>query len=204
MHMRHSMKNLIIAGIVVGCAVVLNMGIVNTWPPILISLMPTTSMEPDINAGDIFTVDRTVPFHSVNIDDVAVYWRDYDRIAHGVVNNTTDEIVTKGHNPPWGETDRVSRDQYIGIVKDVYEIWILNVLFDHVPIDNLMQFPNKVILLIIIGIVLFLFLFLYRHYKQRVSAWFCLTVSNCRRVFIPFWQRLPQKQQSRQQSSDYR
>ena len=153
MHMKHSWKILVTIVAIGACVFILNTGAVSTWPTALYAFMPTTSMEPDIKAGDVFTVDRTVPFRSVNIGDVVVYWRDYDRIAHGVVNHTADEMFTKGNNPPWSEAESVTHDQYVGIVKDVYEIGALNALFDHMPLGNLMQFPNNVLLLAIVMLV---------------------------------------------------
>ena len=168
--MKRCWKILSVVMAVAMCVFILNVGAISAWPPVLVAFMPTTSMEPDIEAGDTFTVDRTVPFHSVNIGDMAVYWRDHNRIAHGVVDRTSDELFAKGHNPPWSETESVTRDQYVGTVRDVYEIGVLNALFDYVSLGILMQFPNNVLFLTIVVLATTLTFLRKKRFKQNVPV----------------------------------
>ena len=164
---KRSEKTAIVIGIIIVCALVLITGMIQAWPPTFVSIMPTTSMEPNIEAGDIFTIVRTVPFHAVNVGDVAVYWHNYSRIAHEVVNRTDDGLFTKGHNPPWAKAEYVTRDQYVGIVGDVYKIWAFNVIFDHVSLDTLMLFPNNILLMAIVLLSMAIILTGMRLRKRR-------------------------------------
>ena len=123
-------------------ALILAFGLVETWPPVLIWIMPTTSMEPRIEAGDAYTIDRIAPFSEVEVGDVAVYWRGHTRIAHEVVDRSDVSLITKGLNPHWSPTEYVSSDRYVGTVGDVYEIQALNVLFDHISLDVLRPDPQ--------------------------------------------------------------
>ena len=148
--MKSSGKIAVVVGVIVVCAVILAFGMVEAWPPVFVSFMPTTSMEPEIEAGDVFTIDRTAPFHAVGVGDVAVYWQDSVRISHKVVDRADDYLLTKGHNPPWAEVESVSRGQYVGIVGDVYEIRVFNVILDHLPLDYLMSDSNKPLLMVIV------------------------------------------------------
>ena len=148
--MKSSGKIAVVVVVIVVCAVILAFGMVEPWPPVFVSFMPTTSMEPEIEAGDVFTIDRTLPFHAVNVGDVAVYWQDSVRISHKVVDRTDNYLLTKGHNPPWAEMESVTRDQYVGIVGDVIKIPVFNVLFDHLPSDDLMSDSNKPLLMVIV------------------------------------------------------
>ena len=164
--MKHAKKITITTGAIVVCMFILAFGVVEAWSPTFVSIMLTTSMEPDIEAGDIFTVVRTVPFHEVNVGDVVVYWRNHNRIAHEVVNRTDDGLFTKGHNPPWAEAEYVTRDQYVGIVGDVYEICAFNVILDHVPLDALLPFPNNILLAAIVALSV-VFILTYKHKRKR-------------------------------------
>ena len=148
--MKRSVKITVAAGIIITCAVFLNTGIIGAWPPVLIWIMPTTSMEPRIEAGDAYTIDRTVPFHEVEVGDVAVYWRGHIRIAHEVVDRSDDSLIARGLNPPQAPEEYVSSDRYVGTVVDVYEIWVFNALLDHMPLDGLLQPPNNILLIVIV------------------------------------------------------
>ena len=148
------------------CVFILATGLIEVWPPVFAWIMLTTSMEPDIKAGDMFMIDRTVPFHEVNVGDVAVYWQGYGRIAHGVVDRTDDKLFTEGNNLSWGKVDTVTGDKYIGIVGDVYEIVPLNVLLDHVHLDDLMQFPSNIVLMAIVALSC-VFIVMTKHPRKR-------------------------------------
>ena len=52
-NMKRSWKIVIIVIVTLVCATILNIGVVLAWPPTLVGFMPTTSMEPDIEAGDV-------------------------------------------------------------------------------------------------------------------------------------------------------
>ena len=152
--MKRSWKIVIIVISTLVCATILNIGVVPAWPPTLVGFMPTTSMEPDIEAGDVFTVDRTVPFHEAKVGDVAVYWRDQSRISHSIVDRTTNELFTQGNNPSWSPMELVTKNQYIGTVKDVYKIPLFNVLYDYIPLGMLAIFPiNMIIVAICAGVI---------------------------------------------------
>ena len=148
--MKRSVKIIAAAGTIITCAIFLNTGIIGAWPSVLISIMPTTSMEPRIEAGDAYTIDRTVPFHEVEVGDVAVYWRGHTRIAHEAVDRSDDSLITRGLNPPQAPEEYVSRDRYVGTVGDVYEIRELNVLLDHISLDGLLQPPNNILIIVIV------------------------------------------------------
>ena len=76
------------------------MGIIDTWPPVIIGVMPTGSMNPYIEPGDIFFVDNAASFQDVKTKDVIVYTLDNTRIAHRVVERTDVELITQGDMNP--------------------------------------------------------------------------------------------------------
>jgi len=61
------------------------------------ALIPVTgsSMEPKISAGDaIFT--KQVPFHTIKIGDVILFYRDGDLVTHEVTDRTAEVLITRG------------------------------------------------------------------------------------------------------------
>ena len=131
--------------------VIVNTGIIDAWPPTIVGMMPTGSMSPYIEPGDVLLVDNAAHFQDVKVDDVIVYALDHNRIAHRVVERTDSGLITKGDANPVKDTLPVTEEQHIGIIYDFHEMPLLNDLFTLLPTHALVSFPNNYL---VVGIVI--------------------------------------------------
>ena len=88
-------------------------------------MVPTGSMVPAINLGDMILVDRTVGFSDVAVGDVVMF-RDnaLQPISHRVLAHDGFEMTTKGDanllsDPP------ITKDVYLGVVAGVAPTHVL-------------------------------------------------------------------------------
>lgn len=162
--MKRSTKYVIYIILGLAAAIVVNMGIIDTWPPVIIGVMPTGSMNPYIEPGDVFFVDNAASFQDVKTKDVIVYTLDNTRIAHRVVERTDVELITQGDMNPIRDRLPVTEEQYIGVVYDVQEIPLLSELFKILPMHALVSFPNNYLL---IGIVVMLGMIQWLFFQKR-------------------------------------
>ena len=139
-----------VLGLAFAFVVIANFGIIDAWPPTIVGVMPTGSMEPYIEPGDVFLGDNAAPFQDVKIGDVVVYALDHNRIAHRVVERSDTELTTMGDANPIRDALPINEEQYVGVVYGVHEIPMLGELFELLPMHALVSFPNN---LLLIGIV---------------------------------------------------
>ncbi|MCE2615082.1 MAG: signal peptidase I, partial [Nitrosopumilus sp. (ex Thoosa mismalolli)] len=145
---------------------VINTGIIETWPPVLVAVMPTNSMSPHIEPGDIYTINRSVDFQDIQTGDVVVYKLDCcTGIAHRVIEIRDTELITKGDFNLYMDPYPVTEMQYMGIVDKVHEIKFLNQLLNHLPMDELFSSNDNRILLMVVVVSCTIFVVVWN--KQR-------------------------------------
>lgn len=109
---------------------------------ISVSYVPTTSMEPEILAGD-YVIFKSINYDDVKVGDIVVYLNaDEDKyIIHRVVEDYGSYLITKGDNNALKDTYKVTKDNLYG--KYIGKAGILSIFAGGI---------NKIVL----GIVLFL------------------------------------------------
>ena len=155
----------VMAGLMV-TALFINIGVLGLWPPVTVGMVPTGSMAPYIEPGDIIFVDRTVPFQDARVGDVVVYWGAGNMVAHRVIELTDTELVTQGDANSFKDKP-VVEEQYVGVVDGLYEVYILNWLLVRLPLDSLLVFPNNILLILNMAAFGFLVFVLDRVFKKR-------------------------------------
>ena len=108
---------------------ILFMGL-TTWLPMFVGVVPTPSMFPEIEQGDMILVDRQVEFENVMIGDVAVFNAPV-MIVHRVINVTDDGLSTQGDYNQDPDDITVTEHMYVGIVVHVFEgglYWSVGIL----------------------------------------------------------------------------
>ena len=83
--------------------------------PFTSGVMPTESMTPAINVGDLMLVDRTVGFSDVVVDDVVMFRGEIFPISHRVIAHDGLEMTTKGDANPFQDPP-ITEDSYLGVV----------------------------------------------------------------------------------------
>lgn len=87
--------------------------------PLLMAAVPTGSMVPVLNPGDLIVVLPTWAVHSPGLDDIVIFRtkEDQDWIVHRIVDgNTTEGFVTKGDANQTPDPDRVFPRHMAGVV----------------------------------------------------------------------------------------
>ena len=119
------------------------------------SVVPTESMEPEIHAGD-FVISKRVPFEEIEVGDDIIFFSEKDDIyiIHRVILKDGDKLYTKGINNPVGDSEPVTKDNYISKA-----IWNGNLA----GVGNVVA-KNRMYIFILMVIIL-LFVFLSEFYK---------------------------------------
>lgn len=87
--------------------------------PFTSGVVPTGSMVPAINVGDLILVDRTVGFSDVAAGDVVMFrGNDLWPISHRVLAHDGFEITTKGDANQFKDAP-ITEDAYLGVVSAV-------------------------------------------------------------------------------------
>ena len=86
------------------------------WLPFTSGTMPTESMKPAINVGDLIFIDRLTSFSDIAVGDVIMFKDDTLPIAHRVIAHDGFQITTQGDankhaDPP------ITEDKYLGRVQ---------------------------------------------------------------------------------------
>lgn len=149
-------------------ACVINAGVVDSWPPVTMGMVPTGSMSPYIEPGDIIYIDRAILFQDIGVGDVVVYWADGNMIVHRVVGFEGMKLVTQGDANSFPDSP-VAAEQYVGVVSGLHEIHILNKLFPLLPMESMLVFPNNVLLILNIGLCCTLIVLIPALRKRRLG-----------------------------------
>ncbi|MCK9470979.1 MAG: signal peptidase I [Bacilli bacterium] len=92
------------------------------------SVVPTNSMVPTIQVGDI-VITKEKDFEEVDVEDIIVFYsqRDNKYIVHRVVEIKEEgTLITKGDNNPAKDPDEVTSENYVGtVVKIVRKVGTL-------------------------------------------------------------------------------
>lgn len=88
--------------------------------PIFIGNVPTPSMFPTINQGDLIIVNTLVDFSYVTINDVVVFNTPIGMVVHRVIDVKEDALITKGDYNPKPDPP-ITEDMYIGSVIHMIE-----------------------------------------------------------------------------------
>ena len=92
----------------------INLGNIEVCMPICMGTVPTPSMFPLINQGDMILFDKYKKFDDIVLGDIIVFDKPGKRIVHMVINDTTDSLITHGINNPKNETEFVTETEYVG------------------------------------------------------------------------------------------
>lgn len=98
------------------------------WTPFAIGMMPTGSMVPAINVGDVMFVNRMTGVSDIAVGDIIVFCCDgIFPVSHRVVELNGSEIVTMG-DANFAKDHPITAEDYIGKVDFVIESSALGLL----------------------------------------------------------------------------
>ena len=128
--------------------------------PFTSGVMPTESMVPVINVGDLILVDRTVGFSDAAVGDVVMFrGHEVQPISHRVIAHDGLEMITKGDANTVQDTIPITQDSYLGVVVMVIPTSMFG------PVGFAIGMVLTVSLLSLIGAVI-MFVFTVRHRRQ--------------------------------------